>query len=95
MHFDFTLTLSGIATVLSILLTGWGIIRGLRKLSEAVTFTHWQHKVMWGWFSREASRQNPQFRGSIKSMTIIDQLKRDEGLRLQPYPDTEGKLTIG
>ena len=26
---------------------------------------------------------------------LIDQLKRDEGLRLYPYTDTVGKLTIG
>jgi lysozyme len=28
-------------------------------------------------------------------MTLIDQLKRDEGLRLNVYRDTEGLLTIG
>lgn len=28
-------------------------------------------------------------------MTILDQLKRDEGLRLSPYKDSVGKLTIG
>lgn len=28
-------------------------------------------------------------------MTIIDDLIRDEGLRLKPYRDTAGKLTIG
>lgn len=28
-------------------------------------------------------------------MTLIDQLKRDEGLRLDVYRDTEGLLTIG
>jgi len=28
-------------------------------------------------------------------MTIIDDLKRDEGLRLKPYKDSEGYLTIG
>lgn len=28
-------------------------------------------------------------------MNIVDQLKRDENLRLKPYPDTVGKLTIG
>lgn len=28
-------------------------------------------------------------------MTIIEQLKRDEGLRLSTYTDTEGKRTIG
>jgi|SRR6267154_1816253 len=28
-------------------------------------------------------------------MNLIDQLKRDEGLRLKPYTDTAGKLTIG
>jgi len=28
-------------------------------------------------------------------MTIIDDLKRDEGLRLKPYKDSEGFLTIG
>lgn len=28
-------------------------------------------------------------------MTIVDQLKRDEGLRLKPYRDSVGKLTIG
>lgn len=28
-------------------------------------------------------------------MTILDQLKRDEGLRLTPYSDTVGKTTIG
>lgn len=28
-------------------------------------------------------------------MTVFDQLKRDEGLRLTPYKDTVGKLTIG
>lgn len=28
-------------------------------------------------------------------MTLIDQLIRDEGLRLKPYKDTVGKLTIG
>lgn len=28
-------------------------------------------------------------------MTIVDQLKRDEELRLTPYKDTVGKLTIG
>jgi lysozyme len=27
--------------------------------------------------------------------TVIDQLKRDEGLKLSPYQDTVGKLTIG
>jgi lysozyme len=27
--------------------------------------------------------------------TLIEQLKRDEGLRLKPYQDTVGKLTIG
>ena len=26
---------------------------------------------------------------------IFDQLKRDEGLRLTPYQDSVGKLTIG
>lgn len=26
---------------------------------------------------------------------LIDQLRRDEGLRLKPYTDTAGKLTIG
>lgn len=28
-------------------------------------------------------------------MNIFDQLKRDEGLRLVPYTDTVGKITIG
>ena len=28
-------------------------------------------------------------------MTLIDDLMRDEGLRLKPYRDTVGKLTIG
>lgn len=28
-------------------------------------------------------------------MTILDQLKRDEGKRLRPYKDSVGKLTIG
>lgn len=28
-------------------------------------------------------------------MTLIDQLVRDEGLRLHPYIDSVGKLTIG
>jgi len=28
-------------------------------------------------------------------MTLEDQLKRDEGLRLRPYKDTVGKTTIG
>ena len=28
-------------------------------------------------------------------MTLLDQLKRDEGRRLKPYLDTVGKLTIG
>jgi lysozyme len=28
-------------------------------------------------------------------MTILDQLKRDEGLRLTPYKDSVGKTTIG
>lgn len=28
-------------------------------------------------------------------MTIVEQLTRDEGLRLKPYYDTVGKLTIG
>jgi lysozyme len=28
-------------------------------------------------------------------MTLLDQLKRDEGLRLTPYRDSVGKLTIG
>ena len=28
-------------------------------------------------------------------MTIIEQLKRDEGTRLRPYKDSVGKLTIG
>lgn len=28
-------------------------------------------------------------------MTLFDQLKRDEGLRLSPYKDSLGKLTIG
>ena len=28
-------------------------------------------------------------------MDIFEQLKRDEGLRLKPYKDTVGKLTIG
>lgn len=28
-------------------------------------------------------------------MTILDQLKRDEGLRLTPYKDSVGKVTIG
>lgn len=28
-------------------------------------------------------------------MDIIEQLKRDEGVRLRPYRDTVGKLTIG
>jgi len=28
-------------------------------------------------------------------MNILDQLRRDEGLRLTPYKDTVGKLTIG
>lgn len=28
-------------------------------------------------------------------MSIFDQLKRDEGLRLTPYKDTVGKVTIG
>jgi len=28
-------------------------------------------------------------------MDIFEQLKRDEGLRLKPYTDTVGKLTIG
>lgn len=28
-------------------------------------------------------------------MNIVDQLKRDEGVRLKPYRDSVGKLTIG
>lgn len=28
-------------------------------------------------------------------MTLLDQLKRDEGLRLTPYKDSVGKLTVG
>jgi lysozyme len=28
-------------------------------------------------------------------MNLIDQLRRDEGVRLKPYADTVGKLTIG
>jgi lysozyme len=28
-------------------------------------------------------------------MNILDQLKRDEGIRLHPYKDSVGKLTIG
>lgn len=28
-------------------------------------------------------------------MTLLDQLKRDEGLRLTPYKDSVGKVTIG
>lgn len=28
-------------------------------------------------------------------MNIVDQLKRDEGMRLKPYTDTVGKVTIG
>jgi len=28
-------------------------------------------------------------------LTIIEQLKRDEGVRLKPYQDSVGKLTIG
>ena len=28
-------------------------------------------------------------------MNLIDQLRRDEGVRLSPYEDTVGKLTIG
>src|SRR6185503_13872716 len=28
-------------------------------------------------------------------MNLIDQLKRDEGMRLKPYKDSVGKLTIG
>jgi lysozyme len=28
-------------------------------------------------------------------MNLLDQLKRDEGVRLKPYTDTVGKLTIG
>ncbi len=35
------------------------------------------------------------FDGSDEAMTLKDQLMRDEGLRLKPYVDTRGKLTIG
>jgi lysozyme len=28
-------------------------------------------------------------------MDLIEQLRRDEGVRLHPYTDTVGKLTIG
>lgn len=28
-------------------------------------------------------------------MTLEDQIKRDENLRLKPYPDSVGKLTVG
>jgi lysozyme len=33
--------------------------------------------------------------GSEVLMQLIDQIKRDEGLRLSPYKDSLGKLTIG
>jgi len=32
---------------------------------------------------------------SFNLMNIVDQLKRDEGVRLKPYRDSVGKLTIG
>lgn len=53
MHFDFTLTLSSLATSLSVLLSAWAILRGLRKLQEGFSVTHWQHRVMWWHFQRE------------------------------------------
>lgn len=31
----------------------------------------------------------------MRTPSLIDQLKRDEGLRLKPYADTQGKVTIG
>lgn len=30
-----------------------------------------------------------------EAMTLVDQLVRDEGMRLHPYTDTRGKMTIG
>lgn len=32
---------------------------------------------------------------SLLTMTIADQLRRDEGVRAKPYVDTVGKVTIG
>lgn len=32
---------------------------------------------------------------TMRTPSLIDQLKRDEGLNLKPYADTEGKVTIG
>lgn len=55
MHFDFTFTGSSIATCLSILISAWGIIRGLRKVNQTLSITFWEHKVMWGAFRK----QNP------------------------------------
>src|ERR1039458_3658844 len=37
----------------------------------------------------------PAMCGGCVMGNIVDQLKRDEGLRLKPYKDTVGKTTIG
>src|SRR5574341_784631 len=46
------------------------------------------------------SLQVPGLRGAERAMsldvaTLMAELKRDEGVRLKPYRDTVGKLTIG
>jgi lysozyme len=50
------------------------------------------------WFARlkrPEPKPAPQLVPKPPSLSLIDVLKRDEGLRLKPYEDSVGKLTIG
>jgi len=66
MHVDFSISLGTVATVLSILVSTWALLRGIRRLQEAVTVGIWEHRVMWGWFEREHAERIPEYPNTEK-----------------------------
>jgi hypothetical protein len=52
---------SAVATVLSILISGATVTKSLNRIAEAFRVGVWEHKVLWGWFSREHPDKIPEY----------------------------------
>lgn len=66
--------ISSVAICMSILLSGWAIVRGIRHLNDSVTVGVWEHKVMWRWFKTHHANQIPVY----PSLSLLER-RQDRG----------------
>lgn len=61
MHIDFTITLGQIATIISVLTGAGAIVHQIGKLIRTIQLRSWEHKVLWGWFTRHHKEHVPTY----------------------------------